>query len=97
MVGISQSTFAVAVVAFLLGLFVLFLLASLARARRSEARRAATGEGAVPGRPAVPAERTPRPKTVVTRRDFFRGSLLVSLGVFFLFLSVKVLETRKWT
>jgi cytochrome b6-f complex iron-sulfur subunit len=82
MVGISQSTFAVVVVAFLLGLFLLFLLASLARARRSEARRAATTEGVTPGRPAVRAERTPRPKTVVTRRDFLRGSLLASLGVF---------------
>ena len=82
MVGISQSTFAVVVVAFLLGLFLLFLLASLARARRSDARRAATAEGAAPGRPAVRAERTPRPKTVVTRRDFLRGSLLASLGVF---------------
>jgi cytochrome b6-f complex iron-sulfur subunit len=82
MVGISQSTFAVVVVAFLLGLFLLFLLASLARARRSEARRAATAEGVTPGRPAVRAERTPRPKTVVTRRDFLRGSLLASLSVF---------------
>jgi cytochrome b6-f complex iron-sulfur subunit len=82
MLGISQSTFAVAVVAFLFGLFLLLLLGSLARARRSEARRAVTAEGASPGRPTVRAERAPRPKTVLTRRDFLRGSLLTSLGVF---------------
>jgi cytochrome b6-f complex iron-sulfur subunit len=82
MLGISQSTFAVVVVAVLIGLFVLLLLGSLARSRKAASRLPAGAEGAAPSRPAVPAEPTPRPKTVVTRRDFFRGSLLLSLGVF---------------
>jgi cytochrome b6-f complex iron-sulfur subunit len=81
----AQSTAAVAVVTALVLLLVVMLGATLARARRAEAGRAATGEGrvaAVAARPAVPAQRGPRPKTVVSRRDFFRGSLLASLGVF---------------
>jgi cytochrome b6-f complex iron-sulfur subunit len=83
MLGISQSAFAIAVVAFLFGLFVLLLMGSFARKMRADTRRAAVAEGAVaPGRPAVPTERAPRPKTVLSRRDFFRGSLLASLGVF---------------
>jgi cytochrome b6-f complex iron-sulfur subunit len=77
MIAISSSTFAVAVVAVLFGLFVLLLLASLARARRSAKRPAVvqTGQAA----PAAPAS---KPKTVLSRRDFFRGGLLASLGVF---------------
>jgi cytochrome b6-f complex iron-sulfur subunit len=85
MLAISQETFAVVVVAFLFGLFILLLLASFVRSRRSAARLAAAGEGAgAPGaaRPAVRTEPTPKPASVMTRRDFFRGSLLVSLGVF---------------
>jgi cytochrome b6-f complex iron-sulfur subunit len=79
-VAISSSTFAVAVVAVLFGLFVLLLLASLARARRSAKRPAAVPAGATaPGTPAASAS---KPKTVLSRRDFFRGGLLASLGVF---------------
>lgn len=83
MLGISQSAFAIAVVAFLSGLFLLLLLGSFARKMRADSRRASAAEGAaVPGRPTVRTERAPRPKTVLSRRDFFRGSLLASLGVF---------------
>jgi cytochrome b6-f complex iron-sulfur subunit len=82
MLGISQSAFAIAVVAFLSGLFLLLLLGSFARKMRADSRRASAAEGAAPARPAVRTERAPRPKTVLSRRDFFRGSLLASLGVF---------------
>jgi cytochrome b6-f complex iron-sulfur subunit len=80
-VAISSSTFAVAVVAVLFGLFVLLLLASLARARRSAKKPAVVPAGTVAagGPAAAPAS---KPKTVLSRRDFFRGGLLASLGVF---------------
>jgi cytochrome b6-f complex iron-sulfur subunit len=74
--AISQSTFAVGIVALLLGLFLLLLVGSLARARRS--RAPATAPSARP----APAAPTPKPKPVLSRRDFFRGGLLASLGVF---------------
>lgn len=81
MIGLSQSAFAVGVVAVLLGLFVLMLLSSLVRARRAgrEAPAAPTT-----GRPSTAV--TPAPgsaKGVVSRRDFFRGGLLASLMAFF--------------
>jgi cytochrome b6-f complex iron-sulfur subunit len=79
-VAISSSTFAVAVVAVLFGLFVLLLLASLARARRTAKRPAVVSAGAAA--PAAPAAPASKPKTVLSRRDFFRGGLLASLGVF---------------
>lgn len=74
-VGIAQSTFAIAVVALLLGLFVLLLAGTFVRARRA---------GAAPGgAPAgAPAPAPAAPKEVVSRRDFFRGGLLTSLAVF---------------
>ena len=80
-VGIAQSTFAIILVAVLFGLFVLLLLGSFARSRRAAQTLAVTGEGA---RPAVPtaATRGPRAKPVMSRRDFFRGGLLASLGIF---------------
>jgi cytochrome b6-f complex iron-sulfur subunit len=80
MLGVAQSTFAVGAVVVLFAVLVLLLATTLLRARRSAARPAGAP---APGRPAVvPAARAPRPKTVVSRRDFFRGSLLASLGVF---------------
>lgn len=85
LVAISQSTFAVAIVAALIGVFALLLAGTLFRARRAERVRAATGEGGaapVAGRPAVSTAPPPKPKTVLSRRDFFRGGLLASLGVF---------------
>jgi len=82
-VGISSSTFAVAVVAVLFGVFLLLLLGSLARARRSAKKPAtvAAEPGVRAGAPAAPAA-APKPKTLMSRRDFFRGGLLASLGVF---------------
>jgi cytochrome b6-f complex iron-sulfur subunit len=73
----AQSTFAVATVVALLGLFVLFLGSSLARARRSKVPAAAA-----PSARPVAAPPAPKPKVVLSRRDFFRGGLLASLGVF---------------
>lgn len=75
--GISQGTLAVGVVAVLLALFVLMLMASLIRARRAGTVSPAT---AAAGAPAAPPARAP--KSVVSRRDFFRGGLLGSLLVF---------------
>jgi cytochrome b6-f complex iron-sulfur subunit len=85
--AIAGSTFLVAIVAALFGLFVLLLAGSLARARRAARTLAATGEaGAVPspGRPtALPAAPAgPKPKMVLSRRDFFRTGLLASFLVF---------------
>jgi len=77
--GITQSSFAVIIVAALFGLFVLLLLGSLARSRRAARTVAAAGEGGA-ARPA--AERPPKAKVVISRRDFFRSGLLASLGVF---------------
>jgi cytochrome b6-f complex iron-sulfur subunit len=77
--AIAQSTFAIAIVAVLFALFVLLLLGTLARARRS---RRPAGAGAPAAAGAAPAAPAPRPKAVLSRRDFFRGGLLASLGVF---------------
>jgi cytochrome b6-f complex iron-sulfur subunit len=87
LIGISQSVFAIAIVAALLGVFLLLLVGSFVRARRASRRLAAAGEGGAPpvtGRPGAPAPAAPAPKqrVVVSRRDFFRGGLLASLGVF---------------
>ena len=81
MLGISSSTFAVGIVAVLSGLFLLLLLVTLARARRSARRPAPAQPGARAVAPAAAAA-APKPKTVMSRRDFFRGGLLASLGVF---------------
>jgi cytochrome b6-f complex iron-sulfur subunit len=83
--AISQSAFAVAIVAALLGLFGLLLVGTLVRARRSSRQLAAVGEGGaapVTARPAVSPAPAPKQKVVLSRRDFFRGGLLASLGVF---------------
>jgi cytochrome b6-f complex iron-sulfur subunit len=77
--GITQSTFAVLIVAALFGLFLLLLLGSFARSRRAARALAAAGEG---GPAARPTERAPKAKVVMSRRDFFRSGLLASLGVF---------------
>jgi len=93
MIGVAQSTFAVAVVVVLFVLFVMLLAGSFLRARRSSKALAAVGESAGAGA-RVGAARTgglaapqgagsaPRVRTVVSRRDFFRGGLLASLMVF---------------
>jgi len=82
MVGLTQSTFAVAVVAVLMALFVLLLLGSLVRARHTTTHFGRVGElaGHRPG--AVTIGPAAKARVVVSRRDFFRGGLLASLGVF---------------
>src|SRR5712691_11504040 len=85
LLAVSQSVFAVAVVAILFFLFVLLLLGSLMRARGSARRLVGTREGpGVSRRPGAEATMAPAPKAraVMSRRDFFRGGLLASLGVF---------------
>jgi cytochrome b6-f complex iron-sulfur subunit len=73
MLAISTPTLAVIGVLAVLDLFAIFFGLGFMRARRAQ-REAA---GAAPG---VAPAKAPPP---VTRRDFFRRSLLVSLGVFF--------------
>jgi hypothetical protein len=83
--AVSQSTFAVAIVVALRGVFGLLLGGTLVRARRSSRQQAAVGEGAaapVAARPAVSPAPAPKQKVVLSRRDFFRGGLPASLGVF---------------
>jgi len=82
--AISQSAFAVAIVVALLGVFGLLLVGTLVRARRGTRQLAAVGEGGAPvaARPAVSRAPAPKQKVVLSRRDFFRGGLLASLGVF---------------
>jgi cytochrome b6-f complex iron-sulfur subunit len=79
-IGFTQSTFAVLIVVGLFGVFFLLLLGTLARSRRAARTLAASGEGGAAARPA--AERAPKAKVVMSRRDFFRSGLLASLGVF---------------
>ncbi|HEX6206930.1 MAG TPA: Rieske 2Fe-2S domain-containing protein [Actinomycetota bacterium] len=71
----SRETIAIIIVAVLFGQFLILLVASLIRSRAA-ARRAEEREA-----PAEEAkeERAPAP---VSRRDFFRRSLLASLGLF---------------
>jgi cytochrome b6-f complex iron-sulfur subunit len=73
--AIAQSTFAIAIVAMLLGLFVLLLLGSFVRARRAGAAQPGTARAG--GAPEAAAR-----KEVVSRRDLFRGGLLTSLLIF---------------
>jgi cytochrome b6-f complex iron-sulfur subunit len=90
-VAVAASTFTVGIVILLFAVFVLLLVGSFARARRS-ARRLAAPSTAAAGqtrlaRPAVPTGAPappagPTPRRVVSRRDFFRGGLLASLAVF---------------
>jgi cytochrome b6-f complex iron-sulfur subunit len=75
-VGISSSQFAVFVVIALIALFLLLLVASFARARRAAKVQAPAEPGAKAPPPA------PKPKTVMTRRDFFRTGLVSSVLVF---------------
>jgi len=71
--GISSQTFGLLLVGALFGLFLLLLAASFLRARRAGALERA-------GRPAEPPPAAaPKP---ISRRDFFRGSLLGSMLVF---------------
>jgi len=86
-VAVSSSTFAIIVVAVLVGIFLVMLVGTLARAGKARRDLAAAGErpAAAPRTgTAAPAAATSggSSKTVLSRRDFFRGGLLASLGVF---------------
>ena len=90
LVAAAQSTFAIAIVAVLLAVFVMLLVGSFIRARRATRTVAAAGERpAAAPRPGTTATATATAgggggggRAVVSRRDFFRGGLLASLGVF---------------
>jgi cytochrome b6-f complex iron-sulfur subunit len=77
----TQELLAVLIVAGLFGLFALLLLASLVRARRAAATFRAAAAGRLPER----REEAPRERAAarpVSRREFFRQSLLASVGLF---------------
>ncbi len=76
----SREAFAIIIVAGLLGLFLLLLVASLIRSRQAAAVFRAAAESG-PRRPAPEPKPETRPKPV-SRREFFRRSLLTSLGLF---------------
>jgi cytochrome b6-f complex iron-sulfur subunit len=76
--AISSGTLAAILVVAAIDLFALIFGLSFVRARRSE-RLATTAGG--PGAPTAPEAGKPAPKPV-TRRDFFRSSLVASLLVF---------------
>ncbi len=79
MVAVTASTFATAIVAVLGGLFALLLAASFRRARISRTY----GPRPAPGADGRNLRAGPQGSArVLSRRDFFRGSLLASLGVF---------------
>ncbi|MGH9169072.1 MAG: ubiquinol-cytochrome c reductase iron-sulfur subunit [Acidimicrobiia bacterium] len=75
-----RETFAIIIVAGLIGLFLLLLVAAFIRSRQAAAvfREAAEGKVARP-EPAPEEKKRPAP---VSRRDFFRRSLLASIGLF---------------
>ena len=82
--AISSSAVATGLIIVLFAVFLMLLAGVFIRARRSQRALAAAGEGGaapIPGRPGAGAGGGRGP-TVVSRRDFLRGSLLASLGVF---------------
>jgi cytochrome b6-f complex iron-sulfur subunit len=81
--ALSSGDAATIVVVVVVALFAILLVGSFVRARRSEAELAAAGEEAPrEAAPAPPPERAPRAPRAVTRREFFRRSLVGSLGIF---------------
>jgi cytochrome b6-f complex iron-sulfur subunit len=76
--ALSTGTVAAIVVMLVVDLFAIIFALSFVRARRGAPAPAPAGPGAPPAG-AEAAPRTPRP---VTRREFFRRSLLLSLMVF---------------
>jgi cytochrome b6-f complex iron-sulfur subunit len=80
--AISSSTFAIITVSALVGVFVVMLLGTLVRARKAHGDLAAAGERPGGAARTTPAPASPKAAVVVSRRDFFRGGLLASLGVF---------------
>jgi cytochrome b6-f complex iron-sulfur subunit len=76
--AISQTGIAVMVAVIVAVLFLALLSISLIRVRRGTVATA-IGEGPVEGGPAAPAA---KPGVAVSRRDFFRRSLVTSLAIF---------------
>ena len=76
-----RETFAIIIVAALFGLFLLLLVAALIRSRRAAAVFREAAAGKVPRPEAAPPEEKKRPPPI-SRRDFFRRSLLASIGLF---------------
>ena len=77
LLALSTGTVAALVVIVVIDLFAIVFGLSFVRARR-----AARVEVAAPGAPAVRGEAPPKAPKPVTRREFFRRSLLLSLAVF---------------
>jgi cytochrome b6-f complex iron-sulfur subunit len=78
---VSSETFAIVIIAGLFGLFLLLLVAALVRSRQAAATFREAARGAVP-RPAPPEEKQAARPRPVSRREFFRRSLLTSVTVF---------------
>ena len=76
----SRETFTILIVVALFGLFLLLVAATLIRSRYAAAVFKETAAGVQP-RPEAAAPETKKPKPV-SRREFFRRSLLTSLGLF---------------
>ena len=76
-----RETFAIIIVAALIGLFLLLLAGAFIRSRQAAAvfREAAAGKVPRPEPERPPEAKRPSP---VSRRDFFRRSLLASIGLF---------------
>jgi cytochrome b6-f complex iron-sulfur subunit len=79
---VSRETFAIIIVAALFGLFVLLVIGAFLRSRRAATVFREAARGAVPRPAATPAAEKPKPKPDMTRREFFRRSLLTSFAVF---------------
>jgi cytochrome b6-f complex iron-sulfur subunit len=77
----SRETVAIIIVAALFGLFLLLLVAALARSRQAAATFREAARGAVPRPEAPEVKRETKPKPV-SRREFFRRSLLTSVTLF---------------
>jgi cytochrome b6-f complex iron-sulfur subunit len=75
----SGETLGIIIVAGLFGLFLLLLAAALLRSRAAAARFKEAAAGGPPPREEPTAPAAPRP---VSRREFFRRSLLASVGLF---------------
>jgi cytochrome b6-f complex iron-sulfur subunit len=76
-----RETFAIIIVAALVGLFLLLLVGAFIRSRQA----ATVFREAAAGKVARPEPETPKPAkrpSPVSRRDFFRRSLLASIGLF---------------
>jgi cytochrome b6-f complex iron-sulfur subunit len=75
----SPQTLGILIVAALFGLFLLFLAAALLRSRAAAAAFKRAAAGGPPPREEPAAKAKPKP---VSRREFFRRSLLASVGLF---------------